>query len=146
MRRLDDSGAHRLAHGEWPRAVRRMRTDLDGGVRSGRIARGCIAAEFATLLSEQELQTAQLLVTELVNNAVAHAGAGGRRHLTLHFAVAPERVRAEVRDGGPGLDPRNLPPRTDPMGGRGLAIVDACSSRWGAASDGVSCVWFELDR
>jgi len=86
--------------------------------------------------------TVELLVSELATNAVRHAD--GKR-FSVEFDVdglllvavcdssprSPTRRRAAVRDEG----------------GRGLAIVDALSDRWGAEVHlGGKCVWFQLEE
>jgi anti-sigma regulatory factor (Ser/Thr protein kinase) len=87
------------------------------------------------------LVDAELLVSELVTNALRH----GRGDISLRARVDEERLRVEVIDAGSGFayDPR----RSDfeQLGGWGLDIVDVVSTRWGA-HDGATRVWFELAR
>ena len=123
-----------------------MRCDLGAGLQAGVTARRAIAAEFGEILDQTELDDLELLVTELVNNSVTHGQADDEHHAILYVAVAPERVRAEVCDGGPGLDPQELPRRVSGPGGRGLLILDGLASRWGVSTEEGTCVWFELDR
>ena len=147
MRRRENSFAYHLAQESWlPVAVRHARTDLGAGVQAGRAARDAIAADFGALIDPAEQDTLKLLVTELVNNAVTHGQASVEHHVTLYVAVAPERIRAEVCDAGPGLDPQDLPRRDGRPGGKGFVILDGLASRWGVSIDDSTCVWFELDR
>lgn len=83
---------------------------------------------------------AQLLVSELVTNAVLHAHTG----VTLGLRVGAGRLRVEVADGS--LDrPRPRHPADDAVTGRGLLLVDALSSAWGAElREGGKVVWFEV--
>ncbi|MDH6139491.1 MULTISPECIES: ATP-binding protein [Kitasatospora] len=85
--------------------------------------------------------TAELLASELVTNALLHTGTGAR----LAAAVTSEnRLRIEVSDGGTGL-PRPRAADADATGGRGLLLVDALADDWGVrlrASGKVT--WFEL--
>ena len=81
-----------------------------------------------------------LVVTELVANAVRHAGTD------IEISVAPleHGVRLEVKDGST----RPLRPRaalSSDEGGRGLLLVDALSTRYGIVGepDGKR-VWVEL--
>jgi anti-sigma regulatory factor (Ser/Thr protein kinase) len=81
-----------------------------------------------------------LVVTELVANAVRHAGTD----ITVSIAPIPGGVRLEVRDGSR----RPLRPRAalvSDEGGRGLLLVDALSTRYGVVGepDG-KMVWVEL--
>lgn len=82
-----------------------------------------------------------LLVSELVANAVVH----GLPDVRLAVCTkGPTCIRVEVSDGSqslPELQPRSL----DRASGRGLQLVDAVASMWGAQlqSHG-KVVWFEL--
>ncbi|MFD0276549.1 SpoIIE family protein phosphatase [Kitasatospora sp. NPDC127111] len=83
-------------------------------------------------------EATELMVSELVTNAVQHA----TRPVTLSL-VRTTRLRCEVGDDSPLL-PR--PRRTGPEDerGRGLQIVARCAERWGATRLGTGkVVWFE---
>src|SRR3954451_14622980 len=98
------------------------------------------------LISEARLRDAQLLVSELVANAVRYgAHSSGKVRLAVH--AAPHTMRVEVTDDGAGFAPAQLPaPTTDRGGGGGLAIVAALAHRWGVERDVGTTVWFEIDR
>lgn len=85
---------------------------------------------------------ATLLVSELVANAVLHAGTP----VELVVAVDGERARVEVHDGSPQLPVRKRYSNLSGTG-RGLMMVDRMASQWGAepTADG-KVVWFELDE
>jgi anti-sigma regulatory factor (Ser/Thr protein kinase) len=119
------------------------RFKLAGGRRAPRQAREAIDIEFRSMIDEEEQDTLNLLVTELVTNAVVHAG---DERPTVHLAVAPEQIRAEIYDHGPGFDPDHLPPKAGSSLGLGLVLVDKSASRWGVTIAAETCVWFELDR
>ena len=95
--------------------------------------------------------TAQLCLSEVVTNAVVHAGTPAEVRVSRTDGV----LRVVVRDGGTpgGASGRSgAPPRPASeadlldVHGRGLAIVEALSSRWGSESaDGGTVVWFEVD-
>ncbi|WP_435614662.1 ATP-binding protein [Streptomyces coelicoflavus] len=87
----------------------------------------------------------RLCVTELLTNVIDHVGAG--TPATVRVAVLPTgRTRVEVTDP----DPRALPLLTGPAGvtdesGRGLALLDALTLRWGVEQGaGHKTVWCEL--
>jgi len=145
--RLERSYAYHLARGTWPpTVVSKTRVDLPGTVDGPRRARQSVVVGLAVRLTEEEREIVEGLVTELVSNAVAHAQLGPGETVTLHMAVAPERIRVEVCDGGVGFSPDELKkPRVEP-GGYGLVMVDRAASRWGIAADEGNCVWFEIDR
>jgi len=108
-----------------------------------RTARSLVKKRFAGDLSARGLETARLLVSELVTNAVVH----GRGRITLRARLNGDRLLVEVMDEGCGLEravrERDLVnPRA---GGQGLAIVETESDRWGI-HPGTTHVWFELER
>jgi anti-sigma regulatory factor (Ser/Thr protein kinase) len=89
---------------------------------------------------EALVDDAQLLVSELVSNAVLHAGT----EVTLVLDLDEERLRIEVSDGTSVLPiPRAALPEATT--GRGLLIVDRISDRWGTGTrPGGKVVWAEL--
>jgi anti-sigma regulatory factor (Ser/Thr protein kinase) len=146
LSRRESAHASRLAQDEWlPTVVRHSRIDLAGGVHAGSVARRAIREQFGEIITPDEQDMLRVLVTELVNNAVLHGGADDEHHVVVHLAVAPERLRGEVCDEGPGLDLDALPSCAE-VGGNGFILVDCLASRWGVATDAGTCVWFELDR
>jgi anti-sigma regulatory factor (Ser/Thr protein kinase) len=145
--RLERSFAYHLARDTWlPSAVVKLRRELSVTAGAAPLARQAIRDEVGARLGEEELDIAEVLATELVTNAVAHAGLGPGDSMVLHLAVAPERIRAEVCDGGVGFDPTEVNRPDGAPGGFGLLMVDRAASRWGVATDDGNCVWFELDR
>ena len=89
---------------------------------------------------EHLVDVATLLVSELVANAILHAGT------TLEVAarITPDRVRIEVYDDNPRLPVRKHYSTLSGTG-RGLLLVEKLAEDWGweAASPGKR-VWFEL--
>jgi anti-sigma regulatory factor (Ser/Thr protein kinase) len=74
-----------------------------------------------------------LIVSELVTNAIRHGrplAVDGTVH--VDWTVCDRGVAIEVTDGGDGL-PLASTRSGQNEGGRGLAIVDALSTRWGVA-------------
>lgn len=105
----------------------------------GGAAPGAARRFVGRLLADGELrETAELLVSELVTNAVTYAD--GPVELTVR--VAGEQTRVEVSDTTPAR-PVLRPP--DWEGRRGLNLVEALAHRWGVDGrvDGKT-VWFEL--
>lgn len=88
---------------------------------------------------QRAVEVADLLVSEVVANAVLHARSAAV--LSLH-AQGP-MLRVEVADAvRGGLCRRDV---ADENGGFGLRIVDALAERWGVDEcDGGKVVWFEL--
>lgn len=84
-----------------------------------------------------------LVVTELVTNAVLHAKAP----IELVIEQADGCLRVSVRDNDPHLPspPPPRPPTAALTFGRGLAVVEALATRWGATPSGEGKeVWAEL--
>ncbi|GAA2804100.1 ATP-binding protein [Streptomyces showdoensis] len=85
---------------------------------------------------------AGLALTELVANVVRHVP--GRR-CTVLILREPYGLRVEVSDRVPGpLVAKAAGPLDE--GGRGLALVEAVTDRWGVREGGDGkTVWFECD-
>ena len=90
------------------------------------------------------LDTAELCLSELVTNAVIHAGTDSLISVSLAVGV----LRVEVRDRGAGADAEvNVLDVEDPLRvfGRGLQLVDALADRWGSEQDDDGTTsWFAL--
>ncbi|MFF0115087.1 ATP-binding protein [Streptomyces prasinus] len=86
-------------------------------------------------------ETAELLTTELVTNALVHTD----RAAVLTATVGPRGLRVEVRDFV-DHEPRPRAPDTgDGTHGRGLVLVECLADAWGIRAHGVGkAVWFEL--
>lgn len=82
-------------------------------------------------VSEDRADTAELLLSELVTNAVRHARAPQGRDIGIRIARYDGRLRVEVADAGPAvkLTPQVVADWEER--GRGLAIVAALAERWG---------------
>jgi len=114
-----------------------------GGARAVGAARDAVI-EQATTLPRETLEDLQLLVSEVVTNAVRHGGGSEGEPITLRLVERPGTIRVEVSDDGPGFERHSPTPRTD--GGWGLFFVDKLASRWDVESTPRSTlVWFEMD-
>jgi anti-sigma regulatory factor (Ser/Thr protein kinase) len=86
--------------------------------------------------------TAELLTSELVTNALLHAGTD----LTVHVLSAGSGsvVRVAVDDGS-AVAPALRDPDAGALGGRGLPLVASLATRWGWEPLPVGKrVWFEV--
>lgn len=87
---------------------------------------------------KRPVRLAQILISELVSNAVVHARAG----LDVTVRRLGEGIELSVRDDGLAKLPADLPP--DPRG-FGLQLVEAMSDAWGSAPTGSGkVVWARL--
>jgi anti-sigma regulatory factor (Ser/Thr protein kinase) len=93
-------------------------------------------------VAEPVLDSAVLMVSELVTNAVEHA----RSPVELLVRITPGAVRVEVVDQNASL-PAIQRADSGAVHGRGMAIVDGLASTWGVRPTGRGkAVWFELPR
>ena len=117
---------------------------LNGGVHAGGAARRAIVAGDGAL-PEPVRDEVLLLATELVGNAVRHAGVGPDESLEVEVRCRPRQVRVAVVDPGPGFEPPATRAPTNRAAG-----AWCCSTR--SPIDGASTrepegtrVWFEID-
>lgn len=115
---------------------------LPADVHSAREARGFVERTLASWDLVELADTALLLVSEAVTNAVMHASSASE----LTMSLLRERLRIEVTDWGGG-HLRIREAEDDATSGRGLALIEALSSMWGTArTEEGKIVWFELVR
>jgi anti-sigma regulatory factor (Ser/Thr protein kinase) len=104
-------------------------------------ARRFVAAALADAGRPEATEVAVLLVSELVSNAVLHAGT----ELEVVARVHPDRLAVEVHDGAGGQATRRRYGATSATG-RGLLLVEELARDWGTVvTDDGKFVWFELD-
>ena len=103
-------------------------------------ARQFVRAVLASATDDQR-DDAELVVAELVTNAVLH----GLPPVRLRVQHAGDVVRVEVHDTG-RQRPVAMRGGVDAMTGRGLALVGSLSREWGVTptSDGGKVVWAEV--
>lgn len=125
-------------------SARAARLVLDDDPRAALTARKFLR-EFLddSEISEEVGAIAELCLSELVTNAIVHAGTRSELRATLDTTLT-----VSVRDrGGPAPD---AAPDEDPdplrVHGRGLKLVEALADRWGSERDAAgTTVWFSLE-
>lgn len=117
--------------------------ELPGGAATAAAARKWAAEQLAGHVSAEDLLDVEVLVSELVTNAVRHGHAGVDETVAVHVAIGAGVLRVEVCDQGPGFTPPAAPRPRPEGGGHGLMLVERLSSAWGVAGDDGTCVWFE---
>jgi DNA-binding NarL/FixJ family response regulator len=91
-------------------------------------------------VEEDVVDTAVLLTSEVVTNALIHGGSG----IEMVVSRAAGRIRVTVSDSDTGLIRRRRVRPTD-QSGRGTDLVEALSDGWGICRLGqAKQVWFEL--
>jgi DNA-binding NarL/FixJ family response regulator len=112
--------------------------------QSARDARRFVSQALRDYDEEGDLtDTVTLLVSELVTNAVVHAGSD----VEVMVRLTSTSARIEVTDASAAaVAPRNA--AEDEDSGRGMALVGNLARRWGVrpAPGGGKTVWFEVDR
>ncbi|MEU8785788.1 ATP-binding protein [Streptomyces sp. NPDC048637] len=98
------------------------------------------AARSWGVLSEASLGDVELCAGEVVANAMEHTGAAS----VVRVSATTSGVRVEVVDTHPQL-PGPAPSDAQGESGRGLLLVDALATVWGAHPTGTGkTVWFEI--
>lgn len=106
-----------------------------------------LARDLEPVIGPAKVFPVELLVSELVSNAVKYGGAG-----PVRICVTREeerRLRVEVVDQGAGFAAQETADARDrddleSVGGWGLPLVEHYAARWGSF-EGSTHVWFEVD-
>ncbi len=101
-------------------------------------------SDFGDRIPSGRLDDLRLLVSEVVTNAIRHAGMGPQDRVGLRIVVIDDAVRVEVRDRGNGFVLRDTAPDPARASGWGLYLVAELADRWGIEGERETCVWFEL--
>jgi anti-sigma regulatory factor (Ser/Thr protein kinase) len=104
-------------------------------------ARDAVTEAAQGRINAETLETARLLVSELVTNGIVHGGAN--RPLELDVEIDDSGLRVHVTDFGDGFTPRGAA-EPDETGGWGLFLVESLADRWGLIRNGNTRFWFEL--
>lgn len=121
-----------------------MRTEFRlrlSAVAGSAVARRLVERAFRLWRLPHRVDDGLIVITELVENVIRHTPAGG----DLRLYLRPGTVVIEVADSSPQLPViREADPRE--ARGRGIRMVQAIATRWGASPvPGGKVVWAELD-
>jgi anti-sigma regulatory factor (Ser/Thr protein kinase) len=114
--------------------------------RAPRLARTFAVKTLAAwAVRAEDVQTVQLVVSELITNAVLHAPESPR--ITLDLLLTGGAVRVMVSDHSPRAPERRSHPTPWSIErGRGVELVDVLANRWGTEPQGSAgkTVWCDL--
>ena len=118
-----------------------LRLPLPADRTSPTLARAATREALGGRLDPAELEQAVLVVSELVTNAVLHAGTP----CELRLDLVDGRLRVGVRDGDTRPPVRRLSPSDGVATGRGMRMLQAMGDGWGVDEDADGkVVWWEL--
>ena len=117
--------------------------DLPAGPDAACAARSAVTQRFRARVAEKAMDDVRLLVTELITNALRHAGLHPGDRVLLRARLADDSMRVEVHDPGRNgeVEPREPKGRG---GGYGLFLLEQIAQRWGVERGSGTVVWFEM--
>jgi anti-anti-sigma factor len=122
--------------------ARRVRRQLPTGPMAGEVARDVLAEACLRWRIVDVVDRMATILTELVANAVLHAGT----ELTLSVAVSGAHLYVAVHDRSPQLPRLGGGDGPDTGAGSGLLVVDALAEAWGFAPTAAGkVVWASVE-
>lgn len=104
-------------------------------VAAPRVRAAIVEDLLAREVPTEVIDESEIVVSELVANAVRHAKPLGDGCIRVHWKVKNNVVEVEVSDGGGPSVPKPLPANTWAPSGRGLRIVRSLAHEWGVIED-----------
>jgi anti-sigma regulatory factor (Ser/Thr protein kinase) len=95
-------------------------------------------------LEAGERESASLVISELVTNAVLHSGAAVTTSIRITARIIGDMLRLSVTDGGTRAGAICRRETAGIEGGFGLLLVERLVARWGVERNGTTTVWCEL--
>jgi anti-sigma regulatory factor (Ser/Thr protein kinase) len=122
-------------------SFRRRLARLSPELTAPRRARDLVAQACASWHGEQFLEVGQLVISELVTNAVLHSGT----EIEIELRLDEDHFMLRVHDDGDGI-PAVVPMEQRTVGGVGLDLVSRVAQSWGVTPDphGGKDVWCVL--
>jgi anti-sigma regulatory factor (Ser/Thr protein kinase) len=111
------------------------------GVARGRLVSDLLAAG----VYDSAVSDVSLVVSELLSNALRHAGPLPGAQIRVSWRIEAASVEVAVSDGGGPTRPELGEPTQSATGGRGLRIVEKLSREWGTSTGAEgTTVWAEV--
>lgn len=123
-------------------------TSFDGTPHAPAAARRFVRQVLGEWSLSHLAEDAVLLTSELVTNAVVHAGTGVELTCRLDAEAVPPRLEIEVDDQQPGRTVLDVPPPAEEMAtsGRGLALAGMLADAWGVTyTRSAKRVWVRME-
>ncbi len=120
-----------------------LQFSVNGGIDAAATARYTVTDGLGAEVPQRTIEDVLLVISELVTNAVRHAGADTEGE-TIEVTVksSGETIRIEVVDFAPATEPRLRD--DDAPGGMGLVVVSGLCPQWGTEQEeGRKTVWAE---
>jgi anti-sigma regulatory factor (Ser/Thr protein kinase) len=120
-----------------------LQFSVNGGIDAAATARYTVTGGLGEEVAQRTIEDVLLVISELVTNAVRHAGADTEGE-TIEVTVknTGDAIRIEVVDFAPATEPQLR--RDDDPGGMGLVVVSGLCPRWGTEQEeGRKTVWAE---
>lgn len=118
-----------------------LRLPVDASPRAVGQARRTVSRQLQAWGITAQIDDLQLLVSELVTNALQHVGGP----IGLLLVTTPRGLRVEVCDGNAIDLPTHAEANDFALGGRGVPLIAAVASQWGVVSSGNGkTIWAEL--
>jgi anti-anti-sigma regulatory factor len=137
------SRAEALAAPGGPEPNRQLSLSLEPVIGAARLSRQLVSEACGRWQLPELADPACIVVTEMVNNVVAHARTG----MTVRVALRGDNLTVAVHDHSPYVPRFTGPVPPTSYGGRGLLLIDSVARRWGSLplADG-KVVWAILHR
>ena len=144
---FDVFGSPVRLHGGRPESSELIVAEIPLDAHAPSVARSVVAQCLADLVAPSVVESARLLVTELVTNSLLHSRVSDRgARVSVRVSLWADRCRLEVEDRGRDGVVARRPADLRGGGGLGLNLVQALSENWGVIrADGRSTrVWAQL--
>jgi anti-sigma regulatory factor (Ser/Thr protein kinase) len=115
---------------------------VSGGVGAPRVVRDLVRPHLDRHLDDKAVYDVELLVGEVVTNAVRHGGADEYSTLHVELRIDTSGVRFAVADPGPGFRRPRVPRARATGGGNGFVLLERLAASWDVERAERTRVWF----